>query len=577
MLNKIKNALLLALVYPCVLHAYPVFYKCGPKGAVSMELTDSELSDQLSKLMASLDEDKIYELSSMGSSCMKDFKRLAGLNAVLNKINPSQFESEYSKILSDAALRSERIKRNLRSTMNSVSSDDVNNIIDSIVLVSECRTASSRAARGSENAKYCPLAHFNHSPYSYVTGSRNSGALKKHHAPTKSSPLQCKDLNVFVTNAVTSGQDPYAALAVTLMENGLDINSLYLDPVGEVQTMGCGFSSGTKQNHNLESFETYYNVKYGVVKNDFLLTNIKNNLKLKKITLEPGSSFACVGGKDAASIGLSFSQTAVANRCCMQLPYNLNEKVSIIDPEGEAVNNALTYASLEKYIKPALVGTQRGTNPQEYPARRLQRFNGWSDSMGGAESVSPWRSSVNLFTHPMYGFQAVDFILNTLWNNPQVRGAVQRAETNSGVSSASVMCMDSKPGVYSVDHQLFFKKVSEAPRMGSIKARWRQAGSWKFLKNKDQRILTQELLRTCAEDDSIDQFCKLQKADPKKVLDNVPVVDKAVETYFSRVYKLRSTVRLANESDEGFSWNPLSDVQWDFMQNNVLKIVNKIL
>jgi len=44
--------------------------------------------------------------------------------------------------------------------------------------------------------------------------------------------------------------------------------------------------------------------------------------------------------------------------------------------------------------------------------------------MGGAEGVSPWRAGVNYYKNPAYGYQVMDFILNTLMFNPYISAKI---------------------------------------------------------------------------------------------------------------------------------------------------------
>jgi hypothetical protein len=385
-------------------------------------------------------------------------------------------------------------------------------------------------------------------------------------------------------------EDPYAALAISLMENGTDISGLYLDPIGSVQTLGCPATRGTRANNNMDSYSTYYNVQYGTRENSTLVQNIRNLMRLSNNAPVGGESYLCnspgsspemkaleeefmaqeqSGGKPSAELiakaeKISEKQTKkytdagcriasssmscprpASNLCCVRIPFGVES--------SEHADKALTYSSLNRYLSSPLEPNLRGNNSIDLPARRLQRFNGYSDAMGGAEPVSAWRSGVNYYQTPAYGYQAMDFILNTLWNNPFVKSAVEEAEKKLEKKSKSVLCQDRDPGVYTIEHDHYFLKHANAPRMTAIISRWNQNPNWTSLSGRFQNVLKGEFAAICKHRTTAPNLCN--QVDRKNL-------QAAATEYFRNTYRTRRTVAQANRQDQGFTWTNMSPEQF---------------
>ena len=567
--------------------SYPVFFKCEAGGRLSDQITPPEMRQRLNAIVAEVGRlapgarnAKIEEYCEGGALCMQEFQQLLRMAEANGTVTQEIMNAELARVRAKAqeAMKSNAIAPVSEGIFQSALSFQKMN--ESLNLVRECRIAMANfPPEKFNNNGSCVLANFTQSPYMYVSGLRFSGTgtEQMHGAPN------CEAIQGLVQGALAMDEDPYAALAISLMENGTDIQGLYLDPIGSVQTLGCPSTRGTSASHNMNSFQTFYNVQYGVRENPALIRSVQNLMKVQGAEAPAGESYLCntggaskammefeqlmMGGKEVppdvmaklskiaeeemkknSLEGCSQLSSSVScpkpapNRCCVKVPFGT---------EAHAVaDKALTYSSLNKYLSSPLAENIRGSDPTEYPARRLQRFNGYSDAMGGAESVSAWRSGVNYYNTPAYGYQAMDFIMNSLWNNPFVKSAVAEAEAKLGKKSKSVLCQDRAPGVYTLEHDLYMQKHANSPRMGTVLARWNQNKTWTALPKRFQNILRNEYFTICQNSGPYETFCG-------HVRQATPNLQAATVEYFKSVYPSRRTVAQASRMDQGYSWTEM--------------------
>lgn len=588
--------------------SYPVFFKCEEGGRLSDQVTPPELRGRLNALVDSLRSlnsasrtAKIDEYCEGGALCMQEFEQLLRMSEVNGTITRDIIDAELARVRA-AASAAARAENGIAPVSEGLFASALSHqqMTESILTVRECRVALANfAPERFNNNGNCVLANFGHSPYMYPSGIRFSGTgYELNH-----KQVNCEAVQSMVQGALAMDEDPFAAIAISLMENGTEISDLYLDPIGSVQTLGCPTTRGTPANHNMDSFSTYYNVQNGLRENPALVRNIQNLMRLQNVTPQAGESYLCntpgappefaqikeqvtayitanpnseptpelqaqidkiiekyqlkYTNLGCAQGSSSFTCTQpLRNHCCVRLPFK-TDRLDVSD-------RALTYSSLNRYLSSPLEPNIRGTNPSDYPARRLQRFNGFSDAMGGAEGVSAWRSGVNYYQTPSYGHQALDFILNTLWNNPFVRSAVAAAEQELGKKSKSVLCQDRGPGVYTIEHDHYFRQHAEAPRMTAILARWNQNASWASLPKRFQRVLTGEFTEICKRKDT-PTFCGHVSRKNSQA---------AATEYFRTVYRTRRTVAQASRQDQGFTWGQMSHEQFSGFLNRYREVLD---
>ena len=505
----------LAVIIFCLLSskafAYPIFFSCKADKSLSAVLTPAELASKLNQLAAASQgkpgfnkQNELHEACTNLNDCLRDFAQLLDL------------AKETGRTAQDELMRdiTDRAKTSMQAMKDGgflrISGQDMNFLEQFHELQTknyQCQMA--RASQPAEKVKAgsrCMLGNFGHSPYMYVSGVRKS--CVPNGEERAEGPVGCEAIDRIVEGAIAMGQDPFAALAISFMEQGTAISGLYLDPIGKVHSVGCATAPvsaaaanawneqmrssqpykacqdacnngvqdyqqcydqcGIRFNrpYNLESYSTFYKVNRETRTDPALIKKLRDYVKLNN--------------ESGAPIVNSPSKYCPVEGCCLSLDFKADHA---------SIEKALRFTALQDYVRKPLAPQHQNRGPGETPARRLQRFNGFTDLMGGAEGVPAWRSGVNYGQTPVYGYQAMDFILNTLMSNPYVLQKVKEAESKVGRKSPSVVCEDLAAGSYTMDSDFYFKKHGQAPRMGTIKAKWDSgAKTWDSLSKRQQKV-----------------------------------------------------------------------------------------
>lgn len=460
-------AILLLTLISSNAFAYPLFFKCDANGAVSNILQPAELVTQLRALAdASLARPNqtarraADEACSSAQNCIQDLVRLTELTRQAGELNRDEI---VRRVEAKARQLNEQIAAQGSIQISESDQTEIAALNRANVMSYSCRAVvneldSTNFIQGDK----CIVGNFNHSPYMYLSGERFSGVAGGEDR--KLDNVSCSQLDSAIDSAVAMGQDPYAALGISFMENGTDVGGLYLDPIGLVGTMGCpanrvsaevankweetagntfrtcvGTCSDQACNdrcsanytrsapYNLNSYDTFYRVNFAPITNNTLANRVRQYVEARSPNaFRQASGFVC-----SSESSVFFSETAVADQCCLATSYMPAE-----DSNGEVVQelakSAFTFGSLRQYIQAPLTEALRRPGAGENAARRLQRFNGYSDLMGGAEAVSAWRSGVNYNNTPAYGYQAMDFVYNSLMSNPMIVQKIEAAQRRYG-------------------------------------------------------------------------------------------------------------------------------------------------
>jgi hypothetical protein len=415
----------------------------------------------------------------------------------------------------------------------------------------------------------CTLTYLNDSPYMNITGRRFD------NSNLSTPPVQCNDLDQFIDDALLANQDPYSALAISLMENGSNISGLYLDPIGIVDGLGCKGSVSSKSQSNLNSFETYYKINFSEnTKNKSLSDEIKVALGKKQkelnIEIKNESGFIC-----SNHISVTFEKTKLSNKCCIQIDYypvykgkintsDWDDPISTDSSQSMAytqlASKIMTFRSLNnKYLTAPLPATYNNKSAEEKVAFRAQRYNGLRSLSGGAENMPMWRSGVNYTEDPAYGYQAIDYVLNSLMTNPMLKNKIEAAEKKLNKKTASLLCLDRKPGSYSLDHDYYFKKHKSSKRMESIYQKWTDKKNLNFssLAETEKKVLKKEFEVLCTYESVKNAYSKIKEFTTFTKNCNSP--EKQFPIYMSALLPLRNTIEKTSKMEHGYSWEPMDN------------------
>ena len=476
---KIRSQLifttLLSISFSHAASAYPIFYKCDAKRHMSDVLTGNELAERLKSLMSLSPAEQAKLITSYCDGykeCetqLKQIVQLAKINqAVAEKIFAKELNELYAKAPSKPIHELDSKSFELRKKIE-----------DGAFEVAACRNTISRLPIENFTKDGKALVYYPHyTEYTYVTGCRN-------YKDQWRDGWSCYNGNSVSTiqdaikKSLSMGVDPYTFLAIGLMEGGSGgWQGLYLDPIGEMGVLGCTeikSDEGKAGDGKLYSYGNYHKILPGLIQNDQLAGDLKKYLTSKSEAV-PGTSYFC---RNVSSADTQILEKSDPSQCCLKLGF------APTSMSGRPVSD-IEEALVVKFVGKTQFHQMNGKTD---PAFRIQGFNGFSTLMGGAESVSNFRSGVNYYETPTYGYQGMDFILNSLVSNPWLKKEIEEQSKEMGVNSPSILCMDvAVPGTFQIDSDYYFKRHRDAPRMKSLQGR-----SWESMTSREKKVLNQEI------------------------------------------------------------------------------------
>ncbi|MBT4790394.1 MAG: hypothetical protein HON90_02390, partial [Halobacteriovoraceae bacterium] len=453
--------------------AYPLFYTCQNEELKYSEKIDTE--DLFEKIIA-MDSNEQKELSRFWckgvAGCVENLKTIISFSNASYKIAEELFLAEIKKINQsmDAKVSDSNI-----SLLKSIAS-----IKDSYSKLQACQNTSSMLTPDDfiYNGKLL-TAYPYHTNYMYITGCKsvNTRSCK---------PMEKENVDRVIRESIAMNVDPYLTIALTLMEEGTSIGNLYLDPIGVMDAVGCSgkqLSNVTKEDA-FYSYGTSYKLTPSLKKNFKLSKRLEAFLKLDESTkIDKGKSYYCydILGESKPSI----FDKAQSNSCCLQLNFNTSQKAT------KKISHGLTYEYINKI-------TKNDFRKKTGPEWKAQRFNGYSNLMGGAESVPSWRIGVNYFENPGYGQQVMDYIINSLMFNPYIANKVNEESQASDQSWKSILCRKKKNGTYYHDSEKYINLLKKSKRLGVILEKYNKGIQYKELTDREIDVINRELRETAA-------------------------------------------------------------------------------
>jgi hypothetical protein len=560
--------------------AYPIFFKCDANGGLSDVLTAPEIQEAIRGATQGLGsgqaatQKKILELCEGREECFSVLKQALLLTQVSVSAAEVEYRSEMKKLEALAARLDQsidpevdRLTRDLYSMANEVYA---------------CRKTQEGLPWQSFNHGQTKLysdgsyvdgvglstfiQHRVDNEYLYVTGYKGEGQ--------KGNQASFNLMWNIVELATISGLDPYAALAISYMESPT-LRKIMLDPSTAMTMMGCSSKPVASVDDHDDSaiqrkteelrrsgkafyynFGKFYEMGTGVATSSSskrvaeLMAKSKDRLSV--LSDEP--ALACFQNEGAfiadakGAVIQDYGQKgafSLAKACCIRVPY--------------ASSDAF-YLLANEFMRTKL-------NASGKPEAVLQRFNGSTKLMGLNEKagVGAFRLGLNLQKDPQYGYQGMDFILNSFLSNPSVRAVVEQVEDIHG-KTKSLLCSGRQAGAFAIDSDHFLEREKNSERFEALMGK-----SWEAMSGAEKRLMQHEwklmLERKGARNA---KHSDAQHADYRKKLDDFEKVggDAAKWAYYrERIYP---GYRRTLEQTSYRSWKRLTDEQVRDVRHSVV-------
>lgn len=478
-------------MYSHLAFSYPLFVTCKDNRLVDTdEISTEKTFEKLLKLSKKERELTIARWCQGSKECMGEFKQAVDLAKISYDLALKDFETKYQ----DLAKKLEDKFVDTKST-NAL---ELLQLSTAVAEVKACQDTKQNLTPGDfvKNNKLL-ITYPYHNNYMYITGCKGVDTDTCY-------PMGTESVEKVIKEATIMGVDPYTVLSLSLMENEAQgVSSLYLDPIGVMASMGCQakqVANGTEG--VLNSYGTSYEVKAEVKSDPKLKAKLKKYFDEFKLGAELGNSYYCNNVQGGVP---SVQEKAASGSCCIELGFKASKNAS------DSVARALVFPFIDQITKTPF-------KDKKDPSWRLQRYNGYTDLMGGAESVPAWRSGVNYYENPMYGEQAMDYMINGFMNNSWIKDKVNQYQKLYGIPE-SVICKGRENGTFVIDTNMYFQSQKETPRMSKIAQKIKAGGSFSSLNSREKKVLEEELRAT---------------ADQNKFMHAEPKIDPGLENTISQ-------------------------------------------
>lgn len=544
--NLSKLIFIFTFIFSLEIQAFPLFYKCGAGDRLDDTFAGPEILNQVQAMLSNANSDQDFQnqaniLCQGANECLAEIERIKSLIGQTQDIS--------TRLLNITA----RYKSEIRSSeVNEDYFNSVRSMSEHAFTLHACqeikRTWDPDSWTGSDEDSFA-VFYPKYNNYMYASGchGRSSSATCK---PNKISNYKDK-----IKSALLMGMDPYLAIALVWMEGGTEegLNYLYLDPVAKFSAMGCtgsSVSSNDITDTTLDSYGTYYEIEEKVITRPSLTSKLIDFQRAKgKPTSAGGTSYFC--RKIYDDLGIVYDEPQEES-CCLKLPFTKDSA------DMELIEEALIFEQARKNY-------QRRFSDREDPAFRVQRFNGYSRLMGAAEGVDSFRAGVDFYETPAYGYQAMDFMINSILPNPVIRSLVEEAEAEVAVSLGrqsqwrSIMCVEHPGGgFFQTDSNYYFNLHRNSPRLARAFEKWTKKEE---LSQAEYKIIEQDI------------NLLVSKSIMKEEEINVEY-DQMINNYFTNHYPSRNTVGLASAQQSTYTWEDLTPNELSGIGSRVLNNEN---
>ncbi len=539
---KLSSFLVLLFLIPKT-WAFPLYYKCGAGDRLDDSFAGPEVLDEIESLLSGELSDSEFEARATAyclgaQNCVQELEQI--------KVMLDDSVDIMNAILAVKTRLQEEVAR---AQIDEGRYQSIKHLVDSSFTIRACHEVKktwSPDAWSSDDGNKFAVYYPKYSNYMYATGCMGRASTAKcpgHHASTYKDKIK---------SALLMGMDPYLAIALVWLEGGTaeGLDYLYLDPVAKFSAMGCGgrpVSPGNAGSDTLESYGTYYNIEAETITDAALARKLGDFQRAKNgQALASGTSYFCRLVHD--DLGMVYDRPQ-ENSCCLKLPYGA------ASVDAPLIEEALIFEQARKIY-------QTRFREHQDPAFRVQRFNGYTKLMGAAEGVEAFRAGVNYYENPAYGYQAMDYMINSILPNPVFRKMVSDAEAEvkqtlgREASWRSIMCVEHPGGGhFKVDSEHYFKLHRDSSRLETIVKKWK---SGEALNARESKIMEVEVV-TLIERGLM----------PAEAMD-LPL-EQQLEIYFKDNHHLnRTTIGSASANQSFFTWENFKPIDLRRMGKNLI-------
>lgn len=541
--NRSSLIFIMTFIICLDLQAFPLFYKCGAGDRLEDTFAGPEILNQVQAMLSNStnpeDFQKQATLLCLGAKeCLEEVERIKSLIGETQDITTEllNITSRYNGEIRS----SQSVDQNYYESVKSVTQQAF-----TLHACQEIKRTWDPSSWTAEDKDKFAVFYPKYNNYMYATGCRGRSSS------ATCTPNKISNYKEKIKSALLMGMDPYLAISLVWMEGGTEegLDYLYLDPIAKFGAMGCtGTSIRESQltDTSLNSYGTFYEIQPKVITRPDLTKKLIDFQRAKgRPTSSGGTSYFCRKVYD--DLGIVYDEPQDES-CCLKLPFTKSSA------DMELIEEALIFEQARKNY-------QRRFSDREDPAFRVQRFNGYSRLMGAAESVDSFRAGVDHYQHPAYGYQTMDYMVNSILPNPVIRSLVQEAEAEVEISLGrksdwrSIMCVEHPGGgTFQTDSNYYFNLHRDTPRLAEAFRKW---GKGEPLSNAESKIIEQDINLLVGKEIMKEEEINVE-------------YDQMIKNYFTNHYQNRSTVGAASVQQSSYTWENLSNSELSSIGSRVL-------
>lgn len=259
----------------------------------------------------------------------------------------------------------------------------------------------------------------------------------QYYESKESDKYDRKAIQEIIQAAARSGNDPYLALSLVLVENPPLIDSPhddgYAKHYGQIPVDKIGIADIFNCDAQIESFNSAKAMRTYINKGELREFNIDPRAPQRMVCLT-------LGAKTGSAPNFGIITKPNDKYCCAKVRLNINAK-----PGGDPVasKRMRTYFSNE-YIKRRFNSGLRRAESQDTPAEKMamiaQAYNGYGTFGATEKMANKCLTGVDMGRTPVYGAGVSETMLNSVMNNSEIKKMVDDATRAAGAKPSSYLC-----------------------------------------------------------------------------------------------------------------------------------------
>lgn len=268
------------------------------------------------------------------------------------------------------------------------------------------------------------------SPFNMTISTPND----QYYESKESDKYDRMAIQEIIQAAVRSGNDPYLALSLVLIENppltDSEQDDSYAHSYGHIPVDKIGVADVFNCDAQMESYNSKKSIKTYINKGELREFNIDPRAQQRIICLTPG---AITGSAPTFSVILKPNDKL----CCAKIRINVDNRSQ---HGSHRMRSFLANEYIKKRFNSGIKRASSADTPAEKMATIAQAYNGYGTFGATEKMANKCLSGVDMGKTPVYGAGVSETMLNSVMNNSEIKKMVDDATRAAGAKPSSYLC-----------------------------------------------------------------------------------------------------------------------------------------